>query len=147
MHPKLLSTVFAAFAIVEICVAQSPPRFTPATSNHLTFLYQQPADFSIPAGYIPFFENITASVYNRVGFNLTEFVDKTNLGNPVAADWFLVSNTTSNAASSPSAATPTASSTGAMASSSSNSGSTVIKADAVFVVIALGVVGNLLKLL
>jgi hypothetical protein len=39
MHPKLLRTVFAALAMVEICVAQSPPRFTPATSNHLTVTY------------------------------------------------------------------------------------------------------------
>ena len=117
------------------------------THTYALFLYQQPADFSIPAEYVPFFENITASVYNRVGFNLTEFVDKTYLGSPVAADWFLVSNTTSSAAGSPSGATPTASSTGAMASSSSNSGSTVIKADTIFMVMALGVAGNLLKLL
>ena len=112
------------------------------THTYALFLYQEPADFSIPAEYVPFFENITASVYNRVGFNLTEFVDKTYLGSPVAADWFLVSNTARNAAS-----TPTASSTGAMASSSSNSGSTVIKADTIFMVMALGVAGNLLKLL
>jgi hypothetical protein len=117
------------------------------THTYALFLYQEPTDFSIPAEYVPFFENITASVYNRVGFNLTEFVDKTYLGSPVAADWFLVSNTTSNAASSPSGATPTASSTGAIASSSSNSGSTVIKADTIFMVVALGVAGNLLKLL
>ena len=117
------------------------------THTYALFLYQEPADFSIPSEYVPFFENITASVYNRVGFNLTEFVDKTYLGSLVAADWFLVSNTTSNAASSPSGATPTASSTGAMASSSSNSGSTVIKADTIFMVMALGVAGNLLKLL
>src|SRR5271154_3241326 len=112
------------------------------THTYALFLYQQPADFSIPAEYVPFFENITASVYNRVGFNLTEFVDKTYLGSPVAADWFLVSNTARNAAS-----TPTASSTGAMASSSSNSGSIVIKADTIFMVMALGVAGSLLKLL
>ena len=117
------------------------------THTYALFLYQEPADFSIPSEYVPFFENITASVYNRVGFNLTEFVDKTHLGSLAAADWFLVSNTTSNAASSPSGATPTASSTGAMASSSSNSGSTVIKADTIFMVMALGVAGNLLKLL
>jgi len=112
------------------------------THTYALFLYQEPADFSIPAEYVPFFENITASVYNRVGFNLTEFVDKTYLGSPVAADWFLVSNTARNAAS-----TPTASSTGAMASSSSNSGSIVIKADTIFMVMALGVAGSLLKLL
>ena len=125
------------------------PPGPPAAQTHTyaLFLYEQAADFSIPAEYVPFFENITASVYNRVGFNLTEFVDKTNLGSPVAADWFLVSNTTSNAASSSSGATPTASSTGAMASFSSNSGSTVIKADTIFMVMALGVAGNLLKLL
>jgi hypothetical protein len=117
------------------------------THTYALFLYQEPADFSIPAEYIPFFENITASVYNRVGFNLTEFVDKTYLGSPVAADWFLVSNTTSNAASSSSGTTPTASPTGAVASPSSNSGSIVIKADTIFMVMALGIAGNLLKLL
>jgi hypothetical protein len=88
------------------------------THTYALFLYKEPADFSIPAEYVPFFETITASVYNRVGFNLTDFADKSHLGSPVAADWFLVSNTTSNAAStsSPSGATPTASSTGAIAS-------------------------------
>lgn len=79
------------------------PPDPPAGQTHIygVFLYNEPADFAVPADYIPFFKNLTApgsSVFNRVGFNLINFVAETGLGAPVAADWFLVS--TPNAAES-----------------------------------------------
>jgi len=74
---------------------------------------------------------LTASVFNRVGFNLTKFVDETHLGSPIAADWFLVSNTSA-----------TSTSSGASATKSSNLGSVGIQVEMVFVV-ALGAAGLL----
>ena len=72
------------------------PYFAPApppgqTHTYGIFLYNEPTNFAVPANYIPFFNNLTTSVLNRVGFNLTNFVTEASLGAPVAADWFLVS--------------------------------------------------------
>ena len=61
------------------------------THTYTLLLYKMFGPLKIPADYIPFFSNLTASVYNRIGFNLTKFVDETHLGDLVAADWFLVS--------------------------------------------------------
>ena len=109
------------------------------THTYALFLYAEPSNFAVPADYVPIFKNLTASVENRVGFNLTEFVAQTGLGDPLAADWFLVSNTTTSASSS--GMTTTASSTGgATASSSSSSGSAMIKIETALVM-ALGAAG------
>src|SRR5216117_2394537 len=117
----------------ENAIAPYFPPGPPAGQTHTytLILYDQPAEFRVPAEYLPYFKNLTASVFNRVGFNLTDFTGKARLGNPVAADWYLVSNTTSSAAgtSSSSAASATAgattsataSSTGAVVSPSSKS--------------------------
>ena len=129
-------------------IAQYFPPGPPAGQTHTyaLFLYDEPPNFTIPADYVPIFKNLTASVENRVGFNLTEFVEQTRLGDPVAADWFLVSNTTASAvgsspSSSSSGVTTTASSTGgAMASSSSSSDSAMIKIETTLVM-ALGAAG------
>lgn len=113
------------------------------THTYALFLYDEPPNFTIPADYVPIFNNLTASVYNRVGFNLTEFVEQTGLGDPLAADWFLASNTTASAVGSASSSgtTTTASSTGgATASSSSSSGSAMIKIETTLVM-ALGAAG------
>jgi phosphatidylethanolamine-binding protein len=111
------------------------------THTYALFLYDEPPNFTIPADYVPIFKNLTASVENRVGFNLTEFVEQTGLGDPLAADWFLVSNTITSAARSSSGMTTMASSTsGAMASSSSSSGCAMIEIETVLVM-ALGAAG------
>src|SRR5271170_65543 len=110
------------------------------THTYALFLYDEPLNFTVPADYVPIFKNLTASVENRVGFNLTEFVEQTGLGDPLAADWFLVSNSTARSSSS-SGVTTTASSTGgAMASSSSSSGSAMIKIETALMM-ALGAAG------
>jgi len=69
-----------------------PPGPPPGqTHTYGVFLYNEPTNFAVPANYIPFFNNLTTSVLNRIGFNLTNFVAEAGLGTPVAADWFLVS--------------------------------------------------------
>jgi phosphatidylethanolamine-binding protein len=97
------------------------------THTYGVFLYPEPAKFAIPADFVPFFANLSASPLNRIGFNLTHFVEETGLGEPVAADWFLVSTpnvTTSSSAVATGVATTTttmitATGTGAMSGSGS----------------------------
>jgi hypothetical protein len=51
MYSSLLRIAFAAVAI-EICAAQTPPGFTPATMNHLDVTYGasaiSPAGITVP---------------------------------------------------------------------------------------------------
>jgi hypothetical protein len=105
-------------------IAPYAPPGPPAGQTHTygVFLYAQPAKFAVPADYIPFFNNLTASIFNRVGFNLTKFAGETGLAAPVAADWFLVS--TPKATTSSSVGISTATGTGAgFASSTTGTGS------------------------
>lgn len=146
-----------------------PPGPPPGqTHTYGVFLYKEPANFAVPADYIPFFNNLTASVFNRVGFNLTNFVAETGIGAPVAADWFLVSTpnkTVSSTVATRSASsatvsatttsvmeTNTAASTGSTLPTSSSpsvtqssSGATVIGVESVLV--AVGTLGFAMSLL
>lgn len=104
------------------------------THTYALYLYDVPATFSAPAEYVPYFNNLTASVYNRIGFNLTDFAKRSGLGEPVAANWYLVSNTT----------TATASSSGAAASASSSAASAAGKGVEIgFFAMVFGVAGIL----
>ena len=76
-------------------------------------------------------------MYNRVGFNLTKFVDESQLGSPIAADWYLVSNTSSTNSSSGASAT---------VSPSSSLGSVGFQVDMV-VEMAIGAAGLLFSIL
>lgn len=69
------------------------------THTYVLFLYDEPASFTIPSDYIPFFANLTTSLYNRIGFNISKFTDETHLGSPIAADYFLVTNSSHSGAS------------------------------------------------
>jgi phosphatidylethanolamine-binding protein len=110
-----------------------PPGPPPGqTHTYGVFLYPEPAKFAIPADYVPFFANLSASPLNRIGFNLTHFVEETGLGEPVAADWFLVSTpnvTMSSSAVATGAATATTTTiitgTGTGTGATSGSGSIV----------------------
>lgn len=86
-------------------VPYMPPGPSPGqTHNYIVLLFEQPSNFKVPESYTPYFSNITASVNNRIGFNLTEFTDATELKQPVAANWFRVSSpvqSTSTASASP----------------------------------------------
>jgi hypothetical protein len=86
------------------------------------FLYEQPnKDFVIQNEFFQqYFKNLTVSVDNRIGFNLTQFTQTSNLGNPLAANYFLV--TTPNNSSTTTAGTSTAA-TSTPASASGASGS------------------------
>ncbi|KAE9373332.1 hypothetical protein N431DRAFT_336965 [Stipitochalara longipes BDJ] len=68
------------------------PLGPPARQTHTygVFLYNKAANFAVPAGYIPFFNNLTTAGLNRLGFNLTDFVAETGVAVPVTADWSLV---------------------------------------------------------
>jgi hypothetical protein len=126
-------------------LAPGPP--AGETHTYILSLYLEPAEFSVPADYIPYFANLTASIYNRVGFNLTSFAAKTRLGNPVAADWFLVSNTTTGAAATSSVTSATTSSPGTSASASSIlGGSAVVRLQTACMValVAAGIFWNIL---
>lgn len=77
------------------------------THTYALFLYNESDDFAVPANYVPFFNNLTASVYNRIGFDISNFTDETNLGEPIASDYFLVGTPAGTpTASSGAAATP-----------------------------------------
>lgn len=69
-------------------VGPSPP--PGQTHQYLLFLYSQPASFSVPANYVAYFKNITASVYNRVPFDVANFTTEAGLGEALAANWFLL---------------------------------------------------------
>lgn len=79
------------FTSSSSAIAPYQPPSPPAGQTHTygVFLYEQPAKFALSADYIPFFKNLTTSIYNRVGFNLTKFVEETGLGLPVGAVWLL----------------------------------------------------------
>lgn len=121
----------------QAAIAAYFPPGPPANQTHTYafYLYNEPASFSVPASYAAYFKNLTVSVYNRIGFNLTDFTEKSGLGEPVAANWYMISNTTA----------ATASSTGAAASASSSASSAAARGGemAVFAT-ALGAVGGLL---
>lgn len=67
----------------------SPP---PGDSPHryVFFLYEEPADFTIPAA----FTNVSN---NRIGFQLASFVEAANLSPAYAANYLTVQNTTGTA--------------------------------------------------
>lgn len=83
----------------------SPPvGDVPHSYNFVVF--QQPANFSIPAQY----SNLTN---NRVGFNVSQFVLDTGLGQPLAGSYILVQNLTGTATTTyPPARSPTSTSSG-----------------------------------
>ena len=150
--------------------AEIAPYFPPSppagqTHTYGVFLYNEPANFAVPADYIPFFNNLTApgsSVFSRVGFNLTNFVAETGLGAPVAADWFLVS--TPNTTESPTMTTnstlnatipvttmTTGASTGPTSSTSSSPSATQSRSGAIitgveWMMVAVGTSGFLVSL-
>ncbi|KAF4434802.1 phosphatidylethanolamine-binding protein-like protein [Fusarium austroafricanum] len=94
---------------IAALVPYMPPGPPPGqTHDYVVFLFEQPPNFKVPDNYKSSFANITASVNNRIGFNLTEFTDATELKQPVAANWFRVSTPAqSTTSASPAGASPT----------------------------------------
>jgi len=82
-----------------------PPAPPPGqTHTYGVFLYEQPSGFNIPDDFVEYFKNLTTAVENRIGFPLDKFVKSAKLGQPLAADNFLVgtpanASTTANASS------------------------------------------------
>ncbi|KAI9775204.1 MAG: hypothetical protein M1839_001392 [Geoglossum umbratile] len=75
----------------------------PPGENHryVEMLFNEPQGFSIPASFTAIFANLTASVVNRIGFDLNKFISDSKLGNPVAGNYFRVvtPNSTASATS------------------------------------------------
>jgi len=90
-------------------IGPSPP--AGQTHIYVFYLFRQPIPFVIPDQYKAYFANITASVTNRVGFNMTEFAAAAKLVGPVAANWLEVSTPPGSSTSS-GTSTATVSSTG-----------------------------------
>lgn len=63
-----------------------PAELPPRAHRYIQLLFQQPSNFSIPTA----FEEV---LQTRVGFDLGGFVEATGLGNVLAANYFLVANT------------------------------------------------------
>ncbi|KAI9684840.1 MAG: hypothetical protein M1820_010870 [Bogoriella megaspora] len=68
-----------------------PPTYSDA-HRYIQFLYSQPERFIIPQAYLGY------SAQNRTKFNISNFAAAANLGNPVAANYFLVANNTGSIA-------------------------------------------------
>ncbi|KAH8806064.1 phosphatidylethanolamine-binding protein [Xylogone sp. PMI_703] len=95
----------------------------PAGQTHTygVVLFREPANFTIPIDYVALIHNLTttdpvSSVPYRIGFNLTRFVNEAGLGQPVAADFFLVATpgptATTNSTLSTNTSAPTTNATG-----------------------------------
>ena len=83
-HPLLSTTPpLASYIKPNPPAGSGPHRYT-------ELLYSQPAGFSIPVKYAPFF----GSNSTRTSFNLSNFVRDAGLGKPVAANYFLAENST-----------------------------------------------------
>ncbi|CZR45816.1 uncharacterized protein FPRO_15008 [Fusarium proliferatum ET1] len=77
---------------IAALVPYMPPGPPPGqTHNYVVLLFEQPPNFKVPDSYKTSFANITTSINNRIGFNLTDFTEATELKKPVAANWFRVS--------------------------------------------------------
>ncbi|KAF9765168.1 hypothetical protein IL306_002595 [Fusarium sp. DS 682] len=117
----LKSTVSAALG------PYMPPGPPPGqTHDYVVLLFEQPPNFKVPENYKSYFSNITASVNNRIGFNLTEFTDATELKQPVAANWFRVSTPAQSSTPASSAGASPTFSQGTVPTSSASKVSTVM---------------------
>lgn len=114
------STLSSTAADLVPYLGASPP----AGYSHLYafYLYEQVnSTLTLPDSWATYFANITASVYNRLGFEIDDFASAVGLGPLAAANYFYVtgvaSNGTTTATATPSSnvttatATPTASPT------------------------------------
>lgn len=63
-----------------------PAELPPRAHRYIQLLFEQPTNFTIPSAF-------ATVVLNRVGFDLVKFVAATGLGPVLAANYFLVTNT------------------------------------------------------
>jgi hypothetical protein len=88
---------------------QPSPPIGDIPHRYVLLLFAQPENFTVPAAF-PI--SPPASTANRIGFNVSAFAEAAGLGQPFAAHWFSVQNTTGVAS------TTSASATGASATAS-----------------------------
>lgn len=94
--------VLPVSASAEAPYRQPSPPVGDFPHAYTVLLFPQPANFSIPAAF-------AQVLTDRVFFNTSAFVAATRLGNPMAANYFRVQNTTGTATTTfpPPASTPT----------------------------------------
>ncbi|KAK5064464.1 hypothetical protein LTR84_000297 [Exophiala bonariae] len=71
-------------------LAPTPPEGS-GPHRYTFLLYAQPDDFSVPASYASFFVDVP-DLSNRLPFNIKQFAEDSDLGEPLAANWFRVLN-------------------------------------------------------
>ncbi|KAI9765920.1 MAG: hypothetical protein M1840_007061 [Geoglossum simile] len=94
----------------------------PAGQNHryVQMLFKEPRGFSIPASFTAIFANLTASVVNRIGFDLNKFIAEAKLDDLVAGNFFRVATANETASATPTS-TPATSGTGAKSTGAATS--------------------------
>ncbi|KIY00999.1 uncharacterized protein Z520_03665 [Fonsecaea multimorphosa CBS 102226] len=105
-------------------VSYMPP--TPPAGDeahrYTLLLYSQPEGFSIPASFESFFDSTDSNA--RISFDMAGFAAAAGIGQPVAANWFEVQNT-SQAVTSSTAATSSTTASSTSASTSTSTSTTI----------------------
>lgn len=65
-----------------------PQPTKPLPHSYTLLLFAQPANFSVPSAFAKFLPLNLSDTLNRVNFPVVDFVNKTALGMPVAANYF-----------------------------------------------------------
>ncbi|RAK78820.1 mitochondrial 54S ribosomal protein mL38 [Aspergillus fijiensis CBS 313.89] len=120
-----LTTAVNSTSDANVLASYIAPQPKSGTHNYTLFLFDQPANFSVPSRYESFMQTTAETPLNRLNLPLESFLNQTGLGKPVAANYFRVtaaSNDTSSSSggSGSSTSTSTGTSTGAAASETSS---------------------------
>lgn len=107
------SSVLTVPAGAPVPYLQPSPPVGDSPHSYTFLLFEEPANFSIPASY----GDLAA---NRVNFNVSKFVADTGLGAPLAGNWITVQNLTGSATTTFPAARPTATSNATTSASASS---------------------------
>ncbi|OQV07469.1 hypothetical protein CLAIMM_11896 [Cladophialophora immunda] len=102
-------------------MAPTPPAGDQA-HRYTLLLYSQPKDFSIPSSFQSFFDSSDSDA--RLGFDMAGFADAAGLGQPVAANWFEVQNTSQPATTTTTSSSSTTTTTTTTSTSTSTTTST-----------------------
>ncbi|KIW32370.1 uncharacterized protein PV07_03922 [Cladophialophora immunda] len=102
-------------------MAPTPPAGDQA-HRYTLLLYSQPKDFSIPSSFQSFFDSSDSDA--RLGFDMAGFADAAGLGQPVAANWFEVQNTSQPATTTTTSSSSTTTTTTTTTTSTSTSTTT-----------------------
>ncbi|PYH44044.1 mitochondrial 54S ribosomal protein mL38, partial [Aspergillus saccharolyticus JOP 1030-1] len=148
MHTMVVNLTTSGNTSAEdaVCSYFYPEPTAGAAHNYTFFLFKQPANFTIPKQYAPYLATTSKTPYNRINFPLVEFVKKTALGEPVAANYFkeaAESNATATSSGSSNASTATSTATGSAATSTHEGAAATVGQSGSYLMSVLAVVGAL----